>query len=111
MEIRIVLVGIRAILDPRTRPIGLDDRIRSGTYLFRLYVPTLHLFMQGLSFFSLLIPFLCTNLQMAPAVELPVNGLSYQGFGQMLYNVLEELGVPTKQVEYVCHGEPRPDGL
>ena len=48
---------------------------------------------------------------MAPAVELPVDGLSYRGFAQMLYDILEELGVPTKQVEYICHGEPRPDGL
>ena len=39
---------------------------------------------------------------MAPAVELPVDGLSYQGFAQMVYDVLEELGVPTEQVEYVC---------
>ena len=48
---------------------------------------------------------------MAPAVELPVDGLSYWVFAQMLYNVLEELGVPTEQVEYVYHGEPGPDGL
>ena len=48
---------------------------------------------------------------MALAVELPVDGLSYQGFAQMLYNVLEELGVPTKQVKYICHGEPGLDGL
>ena len=48
---------------------------------------------------------------MAPAVELPVDGLSYQGFAQMLYDVLEELGVPTEHVEYVYRGEPRPDGL
>ena len=48
---------------------------------------------------------------MAPAVELPVDGLSYQGFAQMLYDVLEELGVPTEQVKYVYHGEPGPDGL
>jgi hypothetical protein len=48
---------------------------------------------------------------MAPAVELPVNGLSYWGFAQMLYDVLDELGVPTEQVEYVCCGKPGPDGL
>ena len=29
----------------------------------------------------------------------------------MLYDVLKELGVPTKQIKYVCHGEPGPDGL
>ena len=50
-EIRIVSVGIRAILEPRTRPIGLDDRIRSGNCLFWLYVLTLHLFMHGLPLF------------------------------------------------------------
>ena len=29
----------------------------------------------------------------------------------MLYDVLEELGVPTKRIKYVCLGEPGPDGL
>jgi hypothetical protein len=29
----------------------------------------------------------------------------------MLYDILDELGVPTEQVEYVCRGKPRPDGL
>ena len=48
---------------------------------------------------------------MAPAVELPVDGLSYKGFSQMLYDILEELGVPPEQVEYIYRGEPRPDGL
>ena len=48
---------------------------------------------------------------MALVVKLPIDGLSYQGFAQMLYDVLEELGVPTKQVKYVYHGEPGPDGL
>ena len=48
---------------------------------------------------------------MAPVVELLVDGLNYRGFAQMLYNILKELGVPTKQVEYVYHGEPRPNGL
>ena len=48
---------------------------------------------------------------MVPAVELLVDSLSYRGFAQMLYDIVEELGVPTKQVEYVCRGEPRPDGL
>ena len=66
--------------------------------------------MHGLSFSSLLIPFLWTDLQMAPIAKLLVDGLSYQGFAQMLYDVLEKLGVPTKQVEYVYHSEPRPDG-
>ena len=93
------------------RPLGLDGRNSSGTCLFWLYVPTLHLFMHGLSFSSLLIPFLLTDLQMAPAVELPVDGLSYWGCAQMLYDVLEELGVPTKQAEYVYRGEPGPNRL
>ena len=48
---------------------------------------------------------------MAPTVELLVDGMSYRGFSKMLYDVLEELGVPTEQIEYICHGEPRPDGL
>ena len=89
----------------------MDGRNRNGTCLFLLYVPTLLIFMYCLSFSSLLIHILWTDLQMAPAVELPVDGLSYRGFAQMLYDVLEELGVPTKQVEYVCRGEPRPNGL
>ena len=29
----------------------------------------------------------------------------------MLYDILEELGVPTEQVDYVCHDEPGPNGL
>jgi len=48
---------------------------------------------------------------MALVVKLPIDGLSYQGFAQMLYDVLEKLGVPTKQVEYIYHCEPRPDRL
>jgi hypothetical protein len=48
---------------------------------------------------------------MAPAVELFVDGLSYLGFTQMLYDVLDELGVPTERIEYVCQGKPGPDGL
>jgi hypothetical protein len=47
---------------------------------------------------------------MASIVELPIDGLSYRGFVQVLGDVLEELGVPTERIEYVCHGEPRPDG-
>ena len=50
-KIEDVSVGIRAILDPRTRPFGLDDRVRSGICLFRLYVLMLHLFMHGLPLF------------------------------------------------------------
>ena len=48
---------------------------------------------------------------MALAVELLVDGLSYRGFAQILYNILEELGDPTMQVEYVFHGELGPDEL
>ena len=48
---------------------------------------------------------------MALAVELPIDDLSYRGFAQMLYDVLDELGVPIEQAEYVSHREPRPDGL
>jgi hypothetical protein len=33
---------------------------------------------------------------MAPVVELPIDGLSYCGFAQMLYDILDELGVPTE---------------
>jgi hypothetical protein len=66
------------------------------------------------TFFTLLRsanPVLIVDLQMAPAVELPIDGLSYRGFAQMLYDVLDELGVPTEQIEYVCWGEPGPNGL
>ena len=35
-----------------------------------------------------------------------VDSLSYQGFAQMLYDILEELGVPTEQVQYVCQDKP-----
>jgi hypothetical protein len=48
---------------------------------------------------------------MAPVVELPVDGLAYRGFATILYDVLDSLGVPTEQIEYVCRGEPRPDGF
>ena len=46
---------------------------------------------------------------MARAVELPVDDLSYKGFAHMLYDILEELGVPIEQVEYICHGELGPN--
>ena len=48
---------------------------------------------------------------MAPVVELPVDGLAYRGFAMILYDVLDSLGVPTEKIEYVCRGEPRPDGF
>ena len=62
------------------------------------------------SFSNLLIHF-WMDLQMAPIVELRVDGLIYKGFAQVLYDVLKELGVPTEQVKYVYHGKPGPDGL
>jgi len=48
---------------------------------------------------------------MAPVVELPVDGLAYRGFATILYDILDSLGVPTEEIEYVCRGEPRPDGF
>jgi hypothetical protein len=48
---------------------------------------------------------------MAPVVELPVDGLAYRGFATMLYDMLDSLSVPTEQIEYVCRGEPGPDGF
>ncbi|CAD6238410.1 unnamed protein product [Miscanthus lutarioriparius] len=48
---------------------------------------------------------------MAPVVKLPVDGLAYRGFATILYDVLDSLGVPTEKIEYVCRGEPRPDGI
>jgi hypothetical protein len=50
-------------------------------------------------------------LQTAPVVELPVDKLAYRGFAMILYDVLDSLGVPTQQMEYVCRGEPRPDQI
>jgi hypothetical protein len=41
------------------------------------------------------------NLQMAPVVELPMDGLAYRGFATILYDVLDSLGVPTEQIKYV----------
>jgi hypothetical protein len=37
--------------------------------------------------------------------------LAYRGFATILYDVLDSLGVPTEQIEYVCQGEPGPDGF
>ena len=48
---------------------------------------------------------------MAPVVELSVDGLAYRGFAMILYDVLDSLGVPTEKIEYVCRGEPGPDGF
>ena len=48
---------------------------------------------------------------MAPTVELKIDGESCGGFAQMLREVLQELGVRTELIEYVCQGEQGPDGL
>ena len=48
---------------------------------------------------------------MAPSIELLFDGGSYGGFALLLCEVLEELGVPTEQIKYVCHGEVGPEGL
>ena len=48
---------------------------------------------------------------MAPVVELSVDGLAYHGFATILYDILDSLGVPTEEIEYVCRGEPGPDGF
>ena len=55
-EIRVVSVGIRAILDLRTKPLEMDDRIGSGQLFFRLYTDPAFTFMQGLSIIDLLTP-------------------------------------------------------
>ena len=56
VEIEVVLVGIRAILDHRTKPLEMDDRIGRGQPFFRLYTDPAFIFMQGLSIFDLLTP-------------------------------------------------------
>jgi hypothetical protein len=40
-----------------------------------------------------------------------VNGLAYRGFATILYDILDSLGIPTEKIEYVCRGEPEPDGF
>jgi hypothetical protein len=51
------------------------------------------------------------KLQMAPVVELPVDGLAYHGFTTILYDILNSLGVPIEKIEYVCRDEPGPNGF
>jgi hypothetical protein len=51
------------------------------------------------------------EMQMALVVELPVDRLAYHGFTMILYDVLDSLGIPTEKIEYVCWGEPGPDGF
>ena len=55
-EIGVVLVGIRAIFDHRTKPLEMDDRIGRGQPFFRLYTDPAFTFMQGLSINELLTP-------------------------------------------------------
>ena len=56
VEIGVVSVGIRAILDHRTKPIEMDDRIGREQPFFRLYTNPTFTFMQGLSIIDLLTP-------------------------------------------------------
>ena len=56
VEIGVVSVGIRAILDHRTKPSEMDDRIGYGQTFFRLYTDPAFTFMQGLSNIDLLTP-------------------------------------------------------
>ena len=53
---QVVSVGIRAILDPRTKPSEMDDRIGREHPFFRLYTDPAFTFMQGLSIIDLLTP-------------------------------------------------------
>ena len=50
-EIGVVSVGIRAILDLRTKPSEMDDRIGHGQPFFWLYTDPTFTFMQGLSIY------------------------------------------------------------
>ena len=54
VEIGVASVGIRAILDHRTKPLGMDDRIGHEQPFFRLYTDPTFTFMQGLSIIDLL---------------------------------------------------------
>ena len=56
VEIGVVSVGIRAILDLRTKPLEMDDRIGREHPFFRLYTDPAFTFMQGLSIIDLLTP-------------------------------------------------------
>ena len=48
---QVASVGIRAILDPRTKPSEMDDRIRHEQPFFWLYTDPTFTFMQGLSIY------------------------------------------------------------
>ena len=53
---RVVSVGIRAILDHRTKPSEMDDRIGREQPFFWLYTDPAFTSMQGLSIIDLLTP-------------------------------------------------------
>ena len=53
---QVASVGIRAILDHRTKPSEMDDRIGREQPFFRLYTDPAFTFMQGLSIIDLLTP-------------------------------------------------------
>ena len=55
-KIGVVSVGIRAILDLRTIPLEMDDRIGREQPIFWLYTDPTFTFMQGLSIIDLLTP-------------------------------------------------------
>ena len=50
-ENQVISVGIRAILDPRTKPLEKDNRIGREQPFFRLYTDLAFTFMQGLSIY------------------------------------------------------------
>ena len=56
VEIGVISVGIRAILDHRMKPLEMDDRIGRGQPFFWLYTDPAFTFMQGLSIIDLLTP-------------------------------------------------------
>ena len=55
-EIKVISVGIRAILDLRTKPLEIDERIGHEQPFFRLYTDPTFTFTQGLSIMDLLTP-------------------------------------------------------
>ena len=50
-EIGVISIGIRAILDHRTKPLEMDDRIGHEQPFFRLYTDPAFTFMLGLSIY------------------------------------------------------------
>ena len=90
MEIRVVSVGIRAILDHRTKPSEMDDRIGREQPFFWLYTDPAFTFMQGLPIIDLLTP-VPLNMQMATNVDwLPLGPLPLD-HAKLTFN-LRELG-------------------